>query len=125
MLYINIALNNQIDYLPHQQMHDTGMQDDNVQLLGEEGLRAGGQASMKLGFVAGVILRERMPGFERMLWRTCHGNVFLKQASIETPLEDPHTGDNVFKSVFIIFFQGEQLQTKVKKICEGYVFGEM
>lgn len=72
-------------------------------------------------FVAGVILRERLPGFERMLWRTCHGNVFLKQASIDTPLEDPHTGDNVYKSVFIIFFQGEQLQTKVKKICEGYV----
>lgn len=54
-----------------------------------------------------------------MLWRTCHGNVFLKQASIDTPLEDPYTGDNVYKSVFIIFFQGEQLQTKVKKICEG------
>ena len=35
------------------------------------------------------------------------------------PLEDPHTGDNVYKSVFIIFFQGEQLQSKVKKICEG------
>lgn len=73
-------------------------------------------------FVAGVILRERIPGFERMLWRTCHGNVFLKQAPIEKPLEDPHTGDNVYKSVFIIFFQGEQLQTKVKKICEGLVY---
>lgn len=73
-------------------------------------------------FVAGVILRERLPGFERMLWRTCHGNVFLKQAPIEKPLEDPHTGDNVYKSVFIIFFQGEQLQTKVKKICEGFVW---
>ena len=70
-------------------------------------------------FVAGVILRERIPGFERMLWRTCHGNVFLKQAPIENPLEDPHSGDNVYKSVFIIFFQGEQLQSKVKKICEG------
>lgn len=25
----------------------------------------------------------------------------------------------MFKTVFIIFFQGEQLKTKVKKICEG------
>lgn len=75
--------------------------------------------SLQNSFVAGVILRERLPGFERMLWRTCHGNVFLKQAPIELPLEDPHTGDNVYKSVFIIFFQGEQLQSKVKKICEG------
>lgn len=39
-------------------------------------------------FVAGVILRERIPAFERMLWRACRGNVFLRQAEIETPLED-------------------------------------
>lgn len=42
-------------------------------------------------FVAGVILRERIPAFERMLWRACRGNVFLRQAEIETPLEDPST----------------------------------
>ena len=29
-------------------------------------------------------------------------------------------GDQVYKSVFIIFFQGEQLKTRVKKICEGF-----
>nr|XP_034175074.1 V-type proton ATPase 116 kDa subunit a isoform X4 [Osmia lignaria] len=73
-----------------------------------------------LSFVAGVILRERIPAFERMLWRACRGNVFLRQAEIETPLEDPSTGDQVFKSVFIIFFQGDQLKTRVKKICEGF-----
>ncbi|XP_060813598.1 V-type proton ATPase 116 kDa subunit a 1 isoform X4 [Bombus pascuorum] len=73
-----------------------------------------------LRFVAGVILRERIPAFERMLWRACRGNVFLRQAEIETPLEDPSTGDQVFKSVFIIFFQGDQLKTRVKKICEGF-----
>lgn len=39
--------------------------------------------------MAGVILRERLPAFERMLWRACRGNVFLRQAMIETPLEDP------------------------------------
>ncbi|XP_030754625.1 V-type proton ATPase 116 kDa subunit a isoform X5 [Sitophilus oryzae] len=71
-------------------------------------------------FVAGVILRERIPAFERMLWRACRGNVFLRQAEIETPLEDPSTGDQVYKSVFIIFFQGDQLKTRVKKICEGF-----
>uniref|UniRef100_A0A182R8D8 V-type proton ATPase subunit a n=1 Tax=Anopheles funestus TaxID=62324 RepID=A0A182R8D8_ANOFN len=71
-------------------------------------------------FVAGVILRERLPAFERMLWRACRGNVFLRQAMIEDPLEDPSTGDKVYKSVFIIFFQGDQLKTRVKKICEGF-----
>ncbi|VDP07354.1 unnamed protein product [Soboliphyme baturini] len=73
-----------------------------------------------LRFVAGVILRERLPSFERMLWRACRGNVFLKQADIGEPLEDPITGDYVRKCVVIIFFQGEQLKSRVKKICEGF-----
>ena len=42
-------------------------------------------------FVTGVIARERMPTFERVLWRACRGNVFLRQAEIEDPLEDPST----------------------------------
>ncbi|XP_054081606.1 V-type proton ATPase 116 kDa subunit a 1 isoform X2 [Zeugodacus cucurbitae] len=71
-------------------------------------------------FVAGVILRERLAAFERMLWRACRGNVFLRQAMIESPLEDPSNGDQVYKSVFIIFFQGDQLKSRVKKICEGF-----
>ncbi|KFO91045.1 V-type proton ATPase 116 kDa subunit a isoform 1, partial [Buceros rhinoceros silvestris] len=77
-------------------------------------------APLRLGFVAGVINRERIPTFERMLWRVCRGNVFLRQAEIENPLEDPVTGDYVHKSVFIIFFQGDQLKNRVKKICEGF-----
>lgn len=42
-------------------------------------------------FVAGVILRERIPAFEKMLWRVCRGNVFLRQTEIVNPLEDPVT----------------------------------
>jgi hypothetical protein len=49
------------------------------------------QAFISVRFVAGVIHRERIPAFERMLWRACRGNVFLKQAEIDTPLEDPVT----------------------------------
>jgi len=88
-----------------------------AQLIQDEGGAGGG---LQLGFVAGVILRERLPAFEKMLWRACRGNVFLRQAEIEDPLEDPQAGDQVFKSVFVIFFQGEQLKSRVKKICEGF-----
>jgi len=93
------------------------------QQLIQDGDQPGGApaSGLQLGFVAGVILRERLPAFERMLWRACRGNVFLRQAEIEDPLEDPQLGgDEVFKSVFVIFFQGEQLKTRVKKICEGF-----
>ncbi|KAI1290775.1 putative V-type proton ATPase subunit [Halotydeus destructor] len=111
----------EVDMLHHNlQMQDTNMTEDTTQLLSEDGVRAGGAMNLKLGFVAGVILRERLPAFERMLWRVCRGNVFLRQAEIETPLEDPTSGDNVYKSVIIIFFQGEQLKSRVKKICEGF-----
>lgn len=48
-------------------------------------------------FVAGVIGRERIPTFERMLWRVCRGNVFLRQADIEDPLEDPATVSSLIK----------------------------
>uniref|UniRef100_A0A1I8F9Q9 V-type proton ATPase subunit a n=1 Tax=Macrostomum lignano TaxID=282301 RepID=A0A1I8F9Q9_9PLAT len=54
------------------------------------------------------------------LARVCRGNVFLKQADIDVPLEDPASGDEVLKAVFIVFFQGDQLKSRVKKICEGF-----
>lgn len=45
----------------------------------------------QLGFMAGVINRERVNAFERMLWIVSRGNVFLKQAEIEEKLQDPQT----------------------------------
>lgn len=77
--------------------------------------------SGQLGFVTGVIARERVPGFERLLWRACRGNVFLRRVPIENPIIDPTTGEEIHKEVFIVFYQGEQLGNRVKKICEGYV----
>jgi V-type H+-transporting ATPase subunit a len=41
--------------------------------------------------------RDKLPNFELMLWRLCRGNVFLKTAEIEEPIEDSQT-------VIIIFF---------------------
>ncbi|CAF3309628.1 unnamed protein product, partial [Rotaria sp. Silwood2] len=73
-------------------------------------------------FVSGVISRERIISFERMLWRVCRGNVFLKQADIQELIEDPLTGEKIHKTVFVVFFQGEQLKNRVQKICEGFVY---
>eukprot|EP00117_Sycon_ciliatum_P047223 scpid96574/ scgid33746/ V-type proton ATPase 116 kDa subunit a isoform 1; Clathrin-coated vesicle/synaptic vesicle proton pump 116 kDa subunit; Vacuolar adenosine triphosphatase subunit Ac116; Vacuolar proton pump subunit 1; Vacuolar proton translocating ATPase 116 kDa subunit a isoform 1 len=76
--------------------------------------------SSQLSFVAGVINRDRVPTFERLLWRACRGNVFLRYKEIDGELKDPATGDPMFKTAFVIFFQGDQLRTRVKKICEGF-----
>ncbi|KTF80350.1 hypothetical protein cypCar_00032382 [Cyprinus carpio] len=114
------------------EMEDPSLLEDSSTLLDPNEVRR--STPLRLGFVAGVIGRERMSTFERMLWRVCRGNVFLRQADIEEPLEDPATelalmcpthpfffqGDHVHKSVFIIFFQGDQLKNRVKKICEGF-----
>jgi hypothetical protein len=56
-----------------------------------------------------VIDRERVPGFELMLWRICRGNVFLRTAEIEETLEDPKTVIYIlialkFKNLRYIFF---------------------
>ncbi|CAB3236829.1 unnamed protein product [Arctia plantaginis] len=83
---------------------------------------AGQQAATRgrLGFVAGVVQRERVPAFERMLWRISRGNVFLRRAELDKPLEDPATGNEIYKTVFVAFFQGEQLKSRIKKVCTGF-----
>ncbi|SPP88009.1 V-type proton ATPase 116 kDa subunit a [Drosophila guanche] len=74
----------------------------------------------RLGFVAGVINRERVFAFERMLWRISRGNVFLKRSDLDEPLNDPATGHPIYKTVFVAFFQGEQLKNRIKKVCTGF-----
>ncbi|CAH1738660.1 V-type proton ATPase 116 kDa subunit a 1 isoform X2 [Aphis gossypii] len=90
-------------------------------LISDEALNSQSQVTRgRLGFVAGVVPRERVPGFERMLWRISRGNVFLRRAELEDSLEDPSTGNEIFKTVFVAFFQGEQLKSRVKKVCSGF-----
>lgn len=46
--------------------------------------------------------------------------MFVRFADMDDALEDPVTHEVMTKSVFMVFFQGEALKTRVKKICEGY-----
>lgn len=57
-------------------------------------------------YVTGVVSRDRLLNFETMLWRVTRGNVFVRHDSIDEKLEDPITGQQVNKVVFIVFFQG-------------------
>ncbi|XP_037960816.1 V-type proton ATPase 116 kDa subunit a1-like [Teleopsis dalmanni] len=74
----------------------------------------------QLGFVAGVIKLERFFAFERMLWRICRGNIFVKRSDLSSMSKDPETGHMILKTVFVAFFQGEQLKSRIKKVCSGF-----
>ncbi|XP_015435667.1 PREDICTED: V-type proton ATPase 116 kDa subunit a isoform 1 [Dufourea novaeangliae] len=89
-------------------------------LINEEAQIPSSTGRGRLEFVAGVINRERVPAFERMLWRISRGNVFLRQAELEKPLEDPATGNQMYKTAFVAFFQGEQLKSRIRKVCSGF-----
>ncbi|CAH2071600.1 unnamed protein product, partial [Iphiclides podalirius] len=98
---------------------EIGMDSLTKSLISDE---TGQQAAARgrLGFVAGVVQRERVPAFERMLWRISRGNVFLRRAELDKPLEDPTSGNEIYKTVFVAFFQGEQLKSRIKKVCTGF-----
>ena len=55
-----------------------------------------------------------------MLWRVSKGNVFVRFCDLDEEMVDPKTGEELLKSVFIIFYQGKALTNSVKKICEGF-----
>ncbi|XP_068143467.1 V-type proton ATPase 116 kDa subunit a1-like [Drosophila tropicalis] len=74
----------------------------------------------QLAFVAGVIKLERFFSFERMLWRISRGNIFLRRSDISGLCENEETGIPELKTVFVAFFQGDQLKQRIKKVCTGY-----
>lgn len=50
---------------------------------------------VKLGFVSGLVPREKSTAFERILFRATRGNVFLKQSVVENPVVDPASEEKV------------------------------
>ncbi|KAK3338653.1 V-type ATPase, V0 complex, 116kDa subunit family [Lasiosphaeria hispida] len=76
-------------------------------------------SGMNIGFVAGVIARDRVAAFERILWRTLRGNLYMNQAEIPEPLIDPSTNEPIQKNVFVIFAHGKEILAKIRKISES------
>jgi V-type H+-transporting ATPase subunit a len=74
---------------------------------------------MNIGFVAGVIPRDRVAAFERILWRTLRGNLYMNQSEIPEPLIDPTNNEEVNKNVFVIFAHGKEIIAKIRKISES------
>ena len=76
-------------------------------------------SGMNIGFVAGVINRDRIGAFERILWRTLRGNLYMNQSEIPEPLIDPTNNEAINKNVFVIFAHGKEILAKIRKISES------
>ncbi|RAK97617.1 H(+)-transporting V0 sector ATPase subunit a [Aspergillus ibericus CBS 121593] len=74
---------------------------------------------MNIGFVSGVIPRDRIGAFERILWRTLRGNLYMNQSEIPEPIIDPTNNEESHKNVFVIFAHGKSIIAKIRKISES------
>ncbi|KAK4994936.1 H(+)-transporting V0 sector ATPase subunit a [Elasticomyces elasticus] len=103
------------------------IEDDDAPLLRDiEQAAQGGDAPadrsfsvMNIGFVAGAIPRERIAAFERILWRTLRGNLYMNQSEIPDPIINPENNEEMHKNVFVIFAHGKEVIAKIRKISES------
>ncbi|KMT01077.1 hypothetical protein BVRB_9g223320 [Beta vulgaris subsp. vulgaris] len=70
--------------------------------------------------MCGIICRSKVPKFERILFRATRGNLLFNQAPADVYITDPTSSEMVEKTVFVVFFSGEQARMKILKICEAF-----
>ncbi|KAG9453327.1 hypothetical protein H6P81_006231 [Aristolochia fimbriata] len=73
-----------------------------------------------LRFISGIICKSKALRFERMLFRATRGNMLFNQASADVKVMDTASAEMVEKTVFVVFFSGEQARSKILKICEAF-----
>lgn len=78
------------------------------------------ELDMRFSSITGVVATEEKVRFERMIFRATRGNCYIRFASIQQPITDPETGNLIEKSVFIIFYKSESIESKLKKICDAF-----
>lgn len=50
---------------------------------------------VNLGFITGLVPKEKSMAFEKILFRVTRGNVLLRQSFVEQPVVDPASGEKV------------------------------
>ncbi|OIV99351.1 hypothetical protein TanjilG_17161 [Lupinus angustifolius] len=88
--------------------------------LFEQEMRPGPSNQSGLRFICGIICKSKVVRFERMLFRATRGNMLFNQAPADELITDPISGEMIEKTVFVVFFSGEQARTKILKICEAF-----
>ncbi|KAJ9674836.1 hypothetical protein PVL29_024018 [Vitis rotundifolia] len=114
------AQNTAVAWQREVEAHHIGEGSIDSPLLLEQEISTDPSKQVKLGFVSGLVPREKSMAFERILFRATRGNVFLKQALVEDCVIDPVLGEKIEKNVFVIFFSGERVKNKILKICDAF-----
>nr|KYP58616.1 Vacuolar proton translocating ATPase [Cajanus cajan] len=86
----------------------------------EQEMRPQSSNSSGLRFISGIICKSKLLRFERMLFRATRGNMLFNQAPADERIMDPVSSEMIEKTVFVVFFSGEQARTKILKICEAF-----
>ncbi|KAJ0952576.1 putative V-type ATPase, V0 complex, 116kDa subunit family [Helianthus annuus] len=92
---------------------------DSTSLL-EQATQSGPSNSSGLRFISGIIPKSKVLFFERMLFRATRGNLLFNQAPADELIMDHVSSEMVEKTIFVVFFSGEQAKTKILKICEAF-----
>lgn len=98
-------------------MNDNYVEDGS---LLEQEMRPGPSSQSGLRFICGIICKSKVLRFERMLFRATRGNMLFNQSPADVQIMDPLSTEMVEKTVFVVFFSGEQARNKVLKICEAF-----
>ncbi|XP_038884966.1 V-type proton ATPase subunit a2-like isoform X2 [Benincasa hispida] len=103
-----------------QEVQQNGEGSIDTPLLLEQEMTTDTAKQVKLGYISGLVPREKSMAFERILFRSTRGNVYLRQAVVDGSVTDPVSGEKVEKNVFVIFYSGERAKDKIRKICEAF-----
>jgi len=87
-----------------------------------EAARSKEEGISRLGYLAGVLPKADEMRFARALWRASSGTTFTQFFPIDAKVMDSKTGQEVQKSVFVVYFQGETgyLSQKILKVCNAF-----
>ncbi|KAK6136714.1 hypothetical protein DH2020_029542 [Rehmannia glutinosa] len=118
--FFHSALSSAEAHQREQASNQTGEESLETPLLSEQETAIDSSKQVRLGFITGLVPRDKSMAFERILFRATRGNVFLKQATVDEPVIDPASGEKVEKNVFAVFFSGERAKNKILKICEAF-----
>ncbi|KAI5688596.1 Vtype ATPase 116kDa subunit family [Leishmania braziliensis] len=79
----------------------------------------GGASGDGLLLVTGVIPKERIPLFERLVYRVTRGNSVMRVDDIDKPFYNINSNEPVHKSVFAVYFSAPRLRERLIKMAEA------